>query len=339
MFLAHGWTITHGFFAVMGGFMLFGGDDKPERTLLPDQLDGLSTSGEIGFPKITEEEVEDKGKGDILSKGLVILQTGWFVTQIVARKVQGLSITELEVATLAFAVLNFVIYGLWWHKPLDVKCAARVYKKQGSEITHVVEVNKLEEQGGSAGGDNGGVWAVCQRAGKAACGGLEDAMIAIKQRGCFDVWWFPFGEMMGFAAADKEDKRVGTFYAWDVTGKDVQTVVAAVGTVFGSIHLIGWSYAFPSHTEQLLWRVSSLAITCLPIVIWGAAVIYQSLNRSRGLLALVAKHTCRFSVTMGSTLYITSRVVLLVLPFLSLRSLPPDAYRTVSWTMLIPHLH
>ena len=62
----------------------------------------------------------DRSKGDALSKGIAILQTGWFILQCIARKIQGLAVTELEVVTLAFAALNFAVYVFWWNKPLDV---------------------------------------------------------------------------------------------------------------------------------------------------------------------------------------------------------------------------
>ncbi|KAI9459826.1 hypothetical protein F5148DRAFT_961686, partial [Russula earlei] len=51
-------------------------------------------------------------------KSLVVLQTGWFVTQCIARGAQDPSITELELVTVAFASLNFVMCLLWWDKPL-----------------------------------------------------------------------------------------------------------------------------------------------------------------------------------------------------------------------------
>jgi len=50
--------------------------------------------------------------------------------QCIARGVQGLPITELELATIVFAGLNFVIYLLWWDKPLNLRCGVRVYKKR-----------------------------------------------------------------------------------------------------------------------------------------------------------------------------------------------------------------
>jgi len=109
--------------------MLFDGDDAV-CTLEPEALEYLRGSGEIDFPRITEKEIQDRSKGDALSKGLVVIQTGWFLLQCIARKVERLPITELEVATLAFATLNFATYALWWHKPLNVQRPFRVLRKQ-----------------------------------------------------------------------------------------------------------------------------------------------------------------------------------------------------------------
>ncbi|TDL13387.1 hypothetical protein BD410DRAFT_735465, partial [Rickenella mellea] len=117
---AEGWTQTHGFFALMGGFMLFDGKEAL-YTLVPEKLDELSKSGKIVFPDISKEDIQDRSKGDIISKGFVIIQTSWFVLQCIARGVEHLAITELELVTLAFAVLNLATYALWWNKPLNVQ--------------------------------------------------------------------------------------------------------------------------------------------------------------------------------------------------------------------------
>src|SRR5712672_3727297 len=113
----------------MGGFMEYEGN-RPIRVLLPDELESYSLTGNGDFSKA---EIEDKSKGAAISKCVVILQTGWFVTQCIARGVQGLPITELELVTVAFAALNFVIYLLWWDKPLHVQRGVRVYKKRRTE--------------------------------------------------------------------------------------------------------------------------------------------------------------------------------------------------------------
>ena len=70
----------------------------------------------------TEDEIWDKSKGDTLAKAIVALQTTWFLAQIIGRAMQRLTITELEVITLAYAAFNAVMYAFWWNKPLDVQC-------------------------------------------------------------------------------------------------------------------------------------------------------------------------------------------------------------------------
>jgi hypothetical protein len=104
----------------MGGFMLFDGTVK-KGVLSFAHFESLLHQEEILFPEVTEEEIQDRSKGDWLSKGLVVGQTAWFIAQFVARLVQGLTVTELELVTLAFAALNGFMYFFWWNKPLDVR--------------------------------------------------------------------------------------------------------------------------------------------------------------------------------------------------------------------------
>ena len=70
---------------------------------------------------IVKEEIQDKSKSDGLAKLVVLVQTAWFTGQCLARAIQKLAITELEVVTLAYTALNGVMYFFWWHKPLDVQ--------------------------------------------------------------------------------------------------------------------------------------------------------------------------------------------------------------------------
>ena len=121
-----GWTKTHAFFLIMGGFTLHT-QGRPLRVLDWRDLQGLASAGWIDWPDITEEEIKDKSKGDYLSKCIVILQTTWFIVQFFARAASKLTITELEVVTLAFSTLIGVIYYLWWDKPLDVRCSVPVH--------------------------------------------------------------------------------------------------------------------------------------------------------------------------------------------------------------------
>jgi len=114
-----GWTLTHGFFAWMGGFLLYE-NDKPVVTLTTDELIALIDGNYVDMPIIAEEEIEDRSKEDVLSKGITLLQLVWFIVQLAARYAQSLPISLLEIDTLAVTGLTCIAYGLWWKKPKDV---------------------------------------------------------------------------------------------------------------------------------------------------------------------------------------------------------------------------
>jgi len=76
----------------------------------------------------SQTKIRDKGKADVLTKVIAIIQTLWFVAQCVARGFEHLPLTELEVVTLAYTTVNVFIYHFWWDKPKDVECPVRVYK-------------------------------------------------------------------------------------------------------------------------------------------------------------------------------------------------------------------
>ena len=85
---------------------------------------------------ISENEIEDKAKGDFLTKTIAVFQVSWFVAQCVARFVQGLAVTELEVVTLALASLNGIMCAFWWSKPLGLRVPFKVPLKKLPLETH-----------------------------------------------------------------------------------------------------------------------------------------------------------------------------------------------------------
>ena len=107
--------------------MLYDSDEKMIQTLSIEMLEVLASEGKIRWPCISVDEIMDRSKRDIFSKGFAVLQSTWFISQCIARAVYGLTITELEIATLAFAILNGILSFLWWDKPQNVVCPAPVY--------------------------------------------------------------------------------------------------------------------------------------------------------------------------------------------------------------------
>ena len=321
--------MTHGFFIIMGGFHLFERssrgmsnrnqnisreDDKPLHPLQEKDLQKCDGYSEL-FYIPTKLEIKDRGKSNWLAKSLVLLQTSWFVMQCIARAIEHLPVTHLEIVTLAYAAMNFVIYIFWWNKPLNVNQPepVQVFKKFESRETQP-PVNKL-------------VWSVRKLTWKAIGKGLKRILTLI------------------IGGQEDEDidlsckDRVPRFWG-DTTGEDViisNVIMLGVGVCFGVIHCIAWHFSSPTHTELLMWRISSVAITVLPIyiplmIVFGG-LLGTLIDSEKFVITVVY-----FVPLSAGLLYILARAVTLVLAFTSLRDLPPGAYETVHWTTFIPHV-
>ncbi|KAG1721672.1 hypothetical protein EDB19DRAFT_1646311 [Suillus lakei] len=299
--LDYTWTQMHSFFLLMGGFMLYDADRKPYHTLQPDQLLKLIGAGCIDAPTITENQICDRSKGNVISKGLIMLQAAWFVFQLITRAIYHLETTQLEAGTLAFAVLNFLTYAVWWNKPLDVQCPRPVYWKstESKPGDHTDEGNPF---------------------------GVVEALIPVH----------PLVELIGWREIPTSRKlRVPTFDgSIELKSLDQMVLTFAgllIATIFGGIHCMAWFFAFFTHQEQVLWRMSAITISCTPWLGILTGLLFVVLDRTPHVVMIIVY----VSYVM---LYITARAILLVLMFTTLRNLPPDAYKALSWTTLVPHM-
>ncbi|KAG2040468.1 hypothetical protein BDR03DRAFT_1089871 [Suillus americanus] len=322
------WTQTHSFFVLMGGFMLYV-DEKPRLTLHPDHMLKLIHEKYIDAPALTAKQIHDRSKGNAISKGLVMIQVAWFVMQLITRAIYHLETTQLEVGTLAFAVLNFLTYTFWWNKPLDVQSPHPVHLKSGSwEECKCHNVEPDVNEFGWLGLVVPGVrLEKLQTLDAPGVRHFEKFKILVPIFG-------PIAELIGLPYKSL-DLRVPTFDGRIKLGKSNKRVLFLAGLfiaiIFGAIHCMAWFFAFPTYQEQVLWRMSAIAITFTPVVCFR---IYFLPGSVQYILGVVYDLICLAFVI----LYITARAVLLVLMFTTLRNLPPDAYEVVSWTSLVPHL-
>ncbi|KAI9778086.1 MAG: hypothetical protein M1839_008390 [Geoglossum umbratile] len=113
------WTIRQAYFVVAGGLVVDSGSfwETPYLTLTPAGVVELARLGYL--PEVAEEVVEDKSKTDSLGKILVFFQASWFIIQCIARTVQGLPLSLLEVHVLAHVAVAFVMYLFWFKKPYN----------------------------------------------------------------------------------------------------------------------------------------------------------------------------------------------------------------------------
>ena len=351
----------------MGGFTLLDGEQL--HTLLPNELIHLTENHDVELPSITEKEISDKSKGDALSKGLVVLQTGWFALQCLARKTEGLPLVELEIVTLAYVIASFVIYGLWWNKPLDVQCPVPVRRSPPTQTR--TEIEAMEGKGDR-------VLTPGERAGDILLGmkGDNTPGSCIIRDSIRILWDTPsqatstkgrrhskrgklvsdftvrflevvyFGSVKAIGTVDKPRGRVSTFYSGPVDDRmrwiaGITAMLVAV--IFGVFHCMAWSSQFPAQHHQQLWRACSVIIISVPALIplsslfailyrrWAAYPLSSQMNgRMRRLHGVL--------LTLAVALYFFARITLVTQAFFLLKSLPPDAFRTMSWTTFIPHL-
>ncbi|KAI0062774.1 hypothetical protein BV25DRAFT_1915898 [Artomyces pyxidatus] len=303
------WTTQHGFFVVMGGFHCYD-DGEPKHPLSRDDVVQLVKTGDLVPP--TEDELVVWSQGDALSKALAVVQTLWFVVQCIARRAEGLPITQLEIMTLAYTTITVAMYAVWWDKPQNVSGPVRVAMPD-LKLPEPTPVESKEAW----------YWHVCY----IVIGG-HDVFVDLRQ-----------------------ERRIPTFYSAS-TGYNTNNIYHAdiialsAAMVFGAVHCAAWNSEFPSRTQELLWRISSAAIVAVPGAMLVSVLSTMSMAQttdagSDSFLLSVLKYILG-AVDMvvffsSGPIYIAARILLLALSFTTLRSLPYDAYRAVQWTLLIPH--
>ncbi|KIK53962.1 hypothetical protein GYMLUDRAFT_1024781 [Collybiopsis luxurians FD-317 M1] len=353
----HNWTVSHAFFALMGGFALYEGE-KCISVLryYPEKAAPDSPS------KMSKREVRDRSHRDVLGKLFAVGQTTWFVVQLVARWAKDLPITELEIMTLAFATMNVMIYYFWWDKPQDVGCHVRIQRRTNNE-------NFVGQPNDSVQENEGWVrnfWNDCRKRGilngimdwiilpplKALMQALlegvperifEDAGIALKLAlVMLYIIAAPLVVLAFMIIADEQyqDEKMSLLertedlepeYAED------NLIMYGATVLFGAIHCLAWTFKFPSTTEQLLWRTCALLVTFLPLFLALYHLIYDKHIAFRGREPRWASWFTFFALVIF-LFYLFARISLIVQAFLALRDLPPGAFEVAQWTSFLPHI-
>jgi hypothetical protein len=125
-------SLTQSFLPIMGGYAI---DTTSGYRFRLDsyQFYTLVKSGEIQVPSVTNEEINDRSKGDWVTKSVSCLQVSWLAAQLAGRAFQRLPVTTLEIFTLATTICTLTTYGFWWSKPINI-CQLLVFQKVESGI-------------------------------------------------------------------------------------------------------------------------------------------------------------------------------------------------------------
>ncbi|GAW14721.1 hypothetical protein ANO14919_041240 [Xylariales sp. No.14919] len=234
------WTITHAHFANMGGVLYAQKHrwnhqlDSPLYHTLTGILLGSRYTWDDNHPLcgliLDKRDIEDKSKADSLLRSLTVLQALWVIVTAIARGANGLPVSQLEIATSAFSLSAAATYAACWWKPKDV--------------SKPIQIHKLAKGTQKRSGSHMAQQFVLR---------LTDLSTAKR----VSEWI-------------SDQKRVPNDMVW-MEGQTplIFTLMACSSVVFGGIHLIAWNFEFPLYPELILWRVSSLISSILPLITLG----------------------------------------------------------------------
>lgn len=296
------WTMTDSFYANMGGYALdFTSSDGSVKLLALDSRDiaCLVESQYISLPPCNTRAIMDKSKADSIAKALACLQASWLVASCLARTVQHLPLTTLELSTMAYIFLTIIIYALLWAKPVDVHVPTSV-PLLFNPPDHV----DIE----------GTILTLLSR--------IRDSHSFLGPKVAFDIKQFSGidGTQISFANP--------SFFA-----------LIILGTLFGGWHCLAWNFFFPTHAELVLWRICATFTTCsIPLLAALSYISIIKLENLKACCGAWAEISIIIFGSVVFFCYWIARTVMVVEMFIDLRRLPAAAFETVSWTDFVPHL-
>jgi hypothetical protein len=305
------WSLSHGFFGFMGGFRYIEdgdhpADDHPQALLsrswilLPHALLELRRKKHIAkLPSITEAEIHDRSKANAFVKTLTVIQVTWVCAQVIVRTSRGLVVSQLELVTAAFAVCAVITYMMLISKPHGVQVPLAPITVAKGAIGETDDLFPLRIL---------------------LIPGLSDEKIMGSSHNDNQLGDLPNDCTLG----EKDDKK--PYIVGIIVG----------GLIFGAVHMAGWNFGFPTPIEQLLWRISSVIITCLlPLVL----LPYSSLVYEIGFVEDLDPEEIHMQIWSAffGLVYVLARLYLLVETFRTLAFLPPDAFVS-TWVQNIPYI-
>ncbi|KAL9068443.1 MAG: hypothetical protein Q9161_006194 [Pseudevernia consocians] len=294
------WTMTHMQFAEANGFWIRYPSPSPSGEELECSIEELQKfigNRQIDGPSISEEQLQARGKNDLVTQLIAVLQIVWFFVQTLVRKIQHYQITALEIMTVAFVFCSVFTYGFCLHQPQDVEYPVVLDVRDAAPATDKVTPMRSSNESNHVG---------------------EEAEPAHPIRRLEKVRsGLPSPYVQGQAAD------------W---GSMILFGLFACG--IGAIHCLAWDSPFPTSKERLAWRICSVTTMALPVPYIALVHRVTSLEKnSRSKLANSAKYLSFLIVVV----YTIGRATLIVLAFMTLRALPADAFQTVNWNNYIPH--
>ncbi|KAK3686587.1 hypothetical protein LTR37_019692 [Vermiconidia calcicola] len=315
--------MAHAYYAEMGGFMLQA-PDAPACSITAKHLLYLVNKKYTNLPAIIEKEIWDKSKADLVLKALALVQVSWLVVQVVARAVQGLTISLLDISACGVIACWAPTMVFWFRKPLDVYLPNTISIKTPMET-------------------------VLKNAGDVAKKPFRqtplDFVEDVDQTSRLFTCLLPDSFLRNHPLSPSHRPLQRLPNDRDAWYHSVTThvLIATPFYLLASLNFAAWHTIFPTYAEKALWRCSA-AVYLISTILWGSfELIIQACEGSKqSALAPLDYDKFKFPIALFFWIPVlvafVARICLIGETLVSLRAMPADVYHSVAWTNFIPHV-
>jgi hypothetical protein len=300
-------------------------------------------------------------------RALTTIQVLWFSITSVARVVQNIGLTTLELTTLGFIFCMLVTSYCWRHKPCDI--LRPIILQTDTKIADIL-----------------------LQAGDAARTPYRRTPLDFvnREEWCISLLWAYYVQLLRLLRL--------SIFCREIKGRPLNRLpnvnwpplnlsgtlwYGLVTFIYSALFLLGWNFSFPTDTERLLWRIAGIVTITFPVAVWpvelyldrGLSVRKSSsqqknpsdrdcealrrsprlsrklsgLGKSKGFAgrfrnispdrdpALDIELRALIPATILCAAYTIARVYFLAEDIAGLRSLPSSLFINVEWMELIPH--
>ncbi|MCJ1327972.1 hypothetical protein MMC10_004647 [Thelotrema lepadinum] len=326
----------------------------------------------VAYPSIDESQIRDRNKVDGTLRLITLIQTLFFMINLLIRAIQGLEITALELSTAAFVVVSILTTVFWLFKPADVeRCdfieaevpLATILQNENVPDDAIYTYTPMDFVGREEWS-----WSILWMHGLSCLRKLHLA-----------------GQPRQLPVQRVQNTIVPAIRGWFLT------LFAVVSLVYFGIFIAAWNHGFATTIELVLWRTASLTAMVSALGAFFTQQVFfewiPSLRRSSiqvdtstkagedsthkqgegstkkqstrtkylkarfdAILATLRNNSTTrdpaFDAPIGAVVltwffgifYVSARIYIMVADLVELRLLRASAYETLDWSSLAPYV-
>ncbi|KAJ5390792.1 uncharacterized protein N7496_001860 [Penicillium cataractarum] len=139
------WTLCQCFCVIASGLVLQT-QDQWIYTIRPHDMKPLIQAGIVHCSDFRDQDIEDRAKADSFAKFFTVLQSTWFLCNVITRWAYDLPVSPIELSTVAYVTCAILIYGVWWYKPKDMGTSIAIHLRCNRddipiEVRNIIEGN------------------------------------------------------------------------------------------------------------------------------------------------------------------------------------------------------